>query len=65
MNCLMIITSFLFLLVSGNACEEEIPDLIEYDLVPTTGSLEFLQEWALQARNNCPEYILSSRCEVR
>jgi len=42
----------LSIMLLGNACEEEIPDLIQYDLVPTAGSVEFLQEWALYTRNN-------------
>jgi hypothetical protein len=48
--------------LSGNACEEEIPDLIEYNLVPTVGSIEFLREWALYSE--CPEYIFQEQHQV-
>ena len=46
----------------GSACEEEIPDLLEYDLTPTVGSTEFLTAWVAQIRQNrehCPGNILS------
>jgi len=52
-------------LLTGNACEEEIPDLVEFDMIPTTGSIEFLRAWALYTQHcACPEYILSSSYEV-
>ncbi|KAL4239640.1 hypothetical protein ACF0H5_000447 [Mactra antiquata] len=49
-----------FIQIFGNACEEEIPDLLEYDLVPTVGSVEFLEEWALYTQDSCPNYLLQS-----
>lgn len=51
-----------FIQIFGNACEEEIPDLLEYDLTPTAGSTEFLTAWIAQIRQNrehCPGNILS------
>ncbi|XP_045213700.2 alanine racemase-like [Mercenaria mercenaria] len=52
-----------YIQIFGNACEEEIPDLIEYDLVPTVGSVEFLREWALYSQNLCPEYLFEENYE--
>lgn len=48
-----------YIQIFGTASEEEIPDLVEYDLTPTVGTIDFLKEWVLYTRRDkCSNFIL-------